>query len=217
MRPLSEIIDDNEPAWPIVEQWIAKAEIDVEVLPTERGAAESALHETQVTTRNPMGAIIYKTAGIFLDSRWLRIFGAGGNPHLQRSSPGWNVGRSEGYYLIGDDAVGGSLAINGGALGKDQGNIYYFAPDSLDWEPCNFAYSTFLVWAMTTKLREFYESLRWEGWQAEVKQLSGDQAISFCPFLFMTGPQLVERSRRAIPVAEQYDLQLDIQRQLAGQ
>jgi hypothetical protein len=119
--------------------------------------------------------------------------------------------------LVADDAVGGSFAINGGGLGEDSGNIYYYAPDSLRWEPCELRYSDFLVWAMSDKLGEFYESLRWEGWQAEVKPLTGDQAINFYPFLFAQGPPLKERSRSPVPVEEQYALQLDMQRQLGGQ
>jgi hypothetical protein len=78
-------------------------------------------------------------------------------------------------------------------------------------------YSEFLVWAMSTGLAEFYEPLRWQGWQAEVRQLTGDQALSFSPFLFTQGPPLEERSRRPIPVSELYGLQLDIQRQLDRQ
>src|SRR5439155_15137909 len=144
MRPLRELINDKEPAWPLVEQWIGEAAIDVEVLPTDRATAEAALYATQVTTRSPMGAIARNTAGLFLDTGWLRILGAGGHARLQRSLPGWNEGRSNGYYLVADDAVGGSFALNGGAFGEDKGNVYYYAPDSLRWEPCEFGYSEFL-------------------------------------------------------------------------
>src|SRR5438105_6859570 len=113
MRPLHELIDDKEPAWPLVAQWIGEAAIDVEVLPADRDTGSAALYATQVTTRSPMGAIVYKSAGLFLDSGWLRILGAGGHPRFRRSLPAWNEGRSNGYYLVADDAVGGSFAING--------------------------------------------------------------------------------------------------------
>jgi hypothetical protein len=214
MRSLSELVDRNEPAWPLVEQWIREAAVDVEVLPVDPRVGETALHATQVTTRSPMGAIVYQTAGLLLQSGWLRVLGAGGHPRFKRSLPDWNEGRSNGSYLIADDLVGGSFALNGGALGEDRGNVYYYAPDSLRWEPCSFGYSDFLVWAMSPKLNQFYDSLRWPGWQSEVSQLTADQSISFYPFLFTQGPPLKDRSRRAVPVAEQYWLQFDIQRQL---
>jgi hypothetical protein len=216
MRPVHELVDEKEPGWPLVQQWISEAVIALEVLPADRAVAEKALHGTQVTTRSPMGAIVYNSAGLLLDSGWLRILGAGGHPRFQRSLPEWNEGRTNGYYLVADDAVGGFFALNGGALGQDHGKVYYYAPDSLRWEPCDFTYSQFLVWAMSASLREFYESLRWDGWQAEVSQLTADQATSFFPFLFAEGPALKDRSREAVPVAEQYALQFDIQRQLDG-
>src|ERR1700724_1908741 len=141
MRSLRELIDDSEPAWPLVEQWIGKAAIDVDVLLADPAAGEAALYATQITTRSPLGAIAYQAAGLLIDSGWLRVLGAGGHPRFHRSLPGWNKGRSNGYLLVADDAVGGFFALNGGALGKDRGDIYYFAPDSLKWESCKFGYS----------------------------------------------------------------------------
>ena len=60
------------------------------------------------------------------------------------------------------------------------------------------------------------DSLRWEGWGAEVKQLAGDQAINVYPFLWAKGLPIKERHRGPVPVAEQWALQLDLQRQLDG-
>jgi hypothetical protein len=216
MRALSELIDRNEPAWPLVQQWISEASVPVEVLPTDAAAGDAALYATQVTTRSPMGAIAHNAAGIFIDHGWLRVLGAGKHPRIQRSLPEWNEGRSDRFYLVADDVVGGFFAINGGSLGKDLGNIYFYAPDSLRWEPCRFGYSLFLVWAMSDKLKEFYDSWRWEGWVAEVMELSGDQAVGIYPFLCAKGPPIKERHRGPVPVAEQWALQLDLQRQLDG-
>lgn len=213
-RPIQDLIDESDPAWPIVEQWARDAQISIEVLPTDRAAGEAALSAVQVTTRSPMGAICYHAAGMFLDHGWLRILGAGGHDRFERSLPGWNEGRSNGFYLVADDAIGGSFAMNGGGLGEDRGNLYYYAPDTLAWEPCEFGYSTFLEWAVSDGLQKFYEPLRWDGWQSEVAQLTGDQSINFFPFLFAEGRPLAERSRRPLPVAEQYGLQLDMQQQL---
>jgi hypothetical protein len=214
MRLLSDLIDRKESAWPIVQQWIDAASVPVEVLPADPAAGEAALYAAQVTTRSPMGAIAHHGAGILIDNGWLRVVGAGKHPRFERSLPAWNEGRSNGFYLVADDAVGGFFAINGGALGDDPGNIYFNAPDSLHWEACGFGYSDFLVWALSPKLHEFYESLRWDGWVAEVKQLSGDQVLNIYPFLFTEGPPIKERCRRPVPVAEQYGMQFDIQRQL---
>jgi hypothetical protein len=216
MRALSELIDREEPAWPLVQRWVGEASVPVEVLAADRAAGDAALRATQVTTRSPMGAIAHNAAGIFIDNGWVRVLGAGKHPRFQRSLPEWNAGRSNGFYLVADDAVGGFFALNGGARGEDPGKVYFYAPDALRWEPCGFGYSEFLVWAMSGELHQFYDSLRWDDWGSEVKRVSGDQAINTYPFLWAKGPPIKERHRRAVPVAELWALQLDVQQQLEG-
>ena len=85
MRALSELIDRKEPAWPLVQQWIAEATMLVEVLPADPAAGDAALYATQVTTRSPMGAIAHNAAGIFIDNGWLRVLGSGKHQRIQRS------------------------------------------------------------------------------------------------------------------------------------
>jgi hypothetical protein len=63
MRDLSALIDENEPAWPMLQQWFSEATNQVEVLPASDSSRAQALWETQVTTRSPMGAIIHETGG----------------------------------------------------------------------------------------------------------------------------------------------------------
>jgi len=46
---------------------------------------KSALVAVQVTTRSPMGAIIYETGGILVDHGWIRILGSGCEPSEETS------------------------------------------------------------------------------------------------------------------------------------
>ena len=153
MRPLHELINRDDPAFPLVRQWVEAAVHPVEILPPS-ALREDALVQTQVTTRSPMGAIVYETGGILVDGGWLRILGSG-HARLARTLPAWNAGRGDGFYLVADDAVGGFFAINGGALGEDVKNLYYFAADSLDWEPLEGGYSDFLQWAFSGRFDRF--------------------------------------------------------------
>lgn len=150
MRPLSELLNVDEPAWPLVQQWISEAKNDIGVLPPPADSGHE-LELAQVTVRSPMGAIVYHTGGLFIDHGWLRILG-GGHPRLPRTLMGWNSGRTvqnsgeqSGFLLIADDVLGGFFAINGGALGPDVRNIYYFAPDALRWESLERGYTGFLT------------------------------------------------------------------------
>ena len=150
-RSLQELLNTDEPAWPLVQSWLGEATNAVEVLPPSESARGEALVATQVTTRSPMGAVIYETGGLLVDHGWLRVLGSG-HPRLPRSLPGWNLGRCwrdpdapAPFLLIADDTVGGFFALNGGALGEERGNVYYFAPDSLAWETLGAGYSDFLL------------------------------------------------------------------------
>jgi hypothetical protein len=212
MRSLNELINRDDPGFPLVRQWVEAAIRPVEILPPS-DAREDALVQTQVTTRSPMGAVVYETGGILVDGGWLRVLGSG-HARLTRTLPAWNAGRSDGFYLVADDAVGGFFAINGGALGDDVKNLYYFAPDSLNWEPLEIGYSEFLQWAFSGKLDAFYDWIRWHGWEAEVPTLHGDRCYAFYPFLFTREGKGGCGRRSEVPIAEAWGLQMDLRKQL---
>lgn len=217
MRPLEELINRDEPAWPTVQQWIAEAVVPVEVLPVDPQSANDALLATQVTTRSPMGSIVHNSAGIFIDNGWLRFLAGGGHPRFLRSLPSWNDGKSDRFYLVADDVLGGFFAINGGLFGEDIGNVYYYAPDSLQWEACDLSYSELFIWAISDRMGAFYESCRWDNWPTESRELNGDQAFCVYPYLWAAGPSIGERHRGVVPVAESWTLQLDLQKQFDGE
>ena len=214
-RPLTALINTEDPGWPLVQGWIAAAKNKVQVLPKTAGRADSALLAAQVTTRSPMGAIVYETGGLLVDNGWLRILGSG-SPGLNRDLMGWNTDKTKGLLLIADDVLGGFFALNGGAFGPNTlGKIYYFAPDNLEWEALDMGYSDFLVFCFSGNLDKFYDGMRWKNWQTEVARLDGNQGISCVPFLFTKeGKDLNKVSRKAVPIAELWGLHNDFRKQL---
>lgn len=214
-RTLQELLDTPEPAWALVQEWLAKATNPVEVLPSSDPQRGAALVAAQVTVRSPMGAVIYETGGLLIDRGWLRVLGSG-HRRLPRSLPQWNHGRSwhdlsqpPPFLLVADDAVGGFFAVNGGALGDEPGKVYYFAPDSLEWENTELGYTDFLNWCLSGDLANYYEAFRWPGWEAEVRKLGGDQCIGIYPPLWTEGPPPGERHRGVVPLAEAYSMYVD--------
>jgi hypothetical protein len=221
MRSLDELIVTSEAAWPEVSGWIAEATNPVEVLPVDGAAREPALLKLQVTTRSPMGAIVFETGGLLVDTGWLRILGSG-HPRLPRTLPEWNAGRtwlkadsSPPCLLVADDVLGGLFAINGGGLRAKPGSVCYFAPDTLAWEDMEMGYSDFIWWALTGDLAKFYETWRWPNWQNEVASLTGDQGFAVYPFLWAEGSSIAERSRSVVPMAELFAFHLHALDQLA--
>ena len=150
MKSLQDLLSDD-PAWPLVREWIAAASNRVEVLPAREPDRSRALEESQVTTRSPMGALVYETGGLLIDGGWIRVLGSG-HPRVPRTLPGWNKGRTwieeqsaPPLLVVADDVVGGSFAINGGALDGPPGQVHYFAPDRLAWVSLDKGYSEFLA------------------------------------------------------------------------
>jgi hypothetical protein len=89
-RPLQEFLNVDEPAWPLIQSWLREATNAVEGLTPSAPARSEALVATQVTTRSPMGAVIYETCGLLVVHGWLRLLGSG-HSHLPRSLPEWNL------------------------------------------------------------------------------------------------------------------------------
>jgi hypothetical protein len=221
MRTVEELINTKEPGWPVVQGWIKEATNKVEILSGDSVKGREALYKTQVTTRSPMGAIIYSTGGILIDHGWIRILGSG-NSRLNRSLPDWNKGISINefgeqppFLLIADDVVGGYFAINGGAFGEDFGKVYYLAPDNLKWESLGMTYTEFLFFCFNGKLDKFYKSLRWKNWEKEVAALDGNEVFNFYPFLWTKeGKNIDKCSRKNVPIHEQYQLNINMRKQL---
>ena len=214
-RNLKELIDTNEPAFEMLQQLVADAEVPCELLPPgpER---EKALLYLQVTTHSTLGALAYDTGGLLIDDGWVRLLGSG-HPKLKRTLHDWNSTRTDGaFYLLGDDAAGGFFAINGGAFGDDLGSIYYWAPDSLEWESLELGHTDFVAAFLTNQIEAFYEALRWPTWREDLRTVSSDQCFTFFPFLW-TAEGTIEHSQSAIvPVSELWDAKVDIARQLYG-
>lgn len=208
MRTLEELVDLDDPAMPAVRRWFDEAQRPYEVLPPSERRGD-LLVALQVTTRSTMGAIAFETGGILIDHGWLRLLGSG-HAKLPRDLVNWNADRSSGYLLVADDAVGGFFAVNGGALGGDLGSVYYWAPDTLEWEPLGLGYTDFLCWVLSERLDTFYQGLRWTGWEADLQQLAVDQCFSFYPFLWTKEGSVESSSRKAIPVAEQFSLNVEL-------
>jgi len=117
MRPLDELIDKEEPGIALVQKFLSEGSVPYTVLPASSDSG-AALYKVQVTTRSPMGAIVYETGGILVDGGWLKIIGSGCE-EMTRSLPSWNkdIMRDDlSAYLVADDVLGGFFAINGGCL-----------------------------------------------------------------------------------------------------
>jgi hypothetical protein len=209
MQSLDELINKTDPAWPLVQKWLDSAKNKAEVLPFDSAQAKQVLYDTQVSTYSTLGAVIYNTGGIMIDNGWLRILGAG-SARLNRSVSEWNKGKTikaygdkPDYLLVADDAAGGFFAINYGAFGADLKNIYYLAPNSLNWEPLGLGYSEFILFCLESDLSAFYKGLRWSAWNQFISNLDGSKSYSFRPYLWTPEGADIDKCTRKLVTTEE--------------
>ena len=68
MKTLEELLDKNS-AWLILRDWFASAKNHYEILPSYAEDASAALVGMQLSTRSPLGAIVYETGGVLIDHK----------------------------------------------------------------------------------------------------------------------------------------------------
>jgi len=209
MQSADELINKTDPAWPLVQKWIDSAKNKIEVLPLDSVKAKEVLYQMQVSTYATLGAVIYNSGGIMVDNGWIRILGSG-STKLNRTISDWNKGKTikeygdkPDYLLVADDAVGGFFAINYGAFGSDLKNIYYLAPNSLNWEPLGYGYGEFILFCFDSDLSKFYKGLRWASWDQFIGNLDGNKSYSFRPYLWTEEGADIDKCTRKLVTTEE--------------
>lgn len=218
MKSIEQLVDINEHAWQEIQDVLNQGETPYTILPKKDLQAQTTLLQMQITTKSYLGCIAYETGGILFDQGWIKLLGSG-NEHIYGDLLSWN-GQSQPEsessiitqplakaLVVAYDVVGGFFALNGGGLGE-QASIYYFAPDTLEWEDTELSYSEFVVWLASGRLSQFYETMRWNGWQDDISALSPDRAIHFYPPLWTQEGSTDQSSKKAVPVAEFWNMNI---------
>ena len=118
--------------------------------------------------------------------------------------------------VVGFDVLGGRFALNGGALTGDHGEVNYWGPDTLEWQPIGTGHSGWIEWSLSGGLSDFYASMRWPGWEVEAAQTTGRDGISIYPPLFTEqAHDLGAASRRIAPFDEILAMNAEFERQVA--
>ncbi|WP_233507896.1 DUF2625 family protein [Spongiactinospora gelatinilytica] len=228
---LHELIDGNDPAWPLLQEEFATTSVPLQVFAGDPEQGRSCLLQLQVSVESYLGALALHSGGLILDCGWLRVFGGSSMtgvdalPSLAQINrfpavfdPGW---RPIDGLIVGQDILGGVFALNGHDPGAAErpgapGEVLYFAPESLEWEALEMGYGTWVNWLLSGRLEGFYDGLRWPGWQAEASVLTLAQGIAVHPFLWSkeAHTDLPSTSRRAVPMSELLRLNIDFCRKL---
>jgi len=213
MKPLSELLNNQKKGWDVITQWSSNARNKIEILSKDNLRADSALYQSQLEASSPLGAVVYGCGGILIEDGWIRILGSGCT-RLDRSLPDWNKGKStfkskdqSNFLLVGDDVIGGIYGMK--TEGPDNttiGKIYYFGPNSLQWEATGLSYIGFINFCFSGNLQSFYGDFQWHNWQEEVKRINGNEVISCYPLLWTKEGKEMKSNRKIVSIQKQWEL-----------
>jgi hypothetical protein len=84
--------------------------------------------------------------------------------------------------------------------------------------PLGTGYGAWLSWILPGGLEQFYQELRWPGWEREPTALAPGQGIAVYPFLWSAEAHrdLAATSRRPVPMRELLGLNGEFYSQLGG-
>lgn len=170
----------------------------------ERGI--KSLDILQITSKSALDSIVLNTSGIVIDN-WIRILGHESN--VNKGIVSYNSIGKDGVatkvdkmLIIADDVVGGLFALNAGKFTEKIGEVWYFAPDTLEWESLEMKYSEFIAWTAQGNVDEFYRTIRWSTWREDCKKVKFNEAILIYPFLWSNEIQLEKSDKKIVPTEE---------------
>lgn len=190
--------------WNAIIKSIEESEKDIQLLPIEQIVLNDIEQKYKIAPESTIGCIIYNTGGMVID-HWIRLYGAGKLNFAERNQifPYNDI-------VIGEDILGGLFII------LENGNIAYFAPDTLEMEDMEISFSQFLYWCVQGDTDTFYIDYRWENWKDEIRNMDLDKGVSFYPFLWAEADGIEARHREQIAMKEIISLEFDFLKQMTN-
>jgi hypothetical protein len=215
-----EALTEVNDAWQLLADLVDASPVGARVVARDEARSRECLVRLQVTTRSALGGLAYNCGGIVIDHGWLRILG-GGHEGLRSLSEANHMpvptaaSTSPGFLVVAEDVLGGRFAVDGGERGVEPGTVCYFGPDSLSWVDLGVGHGQFVERMLCGATTEFYDDLRWPGWEREVAVVGLDKGLSLWPPPFSAeGQDVGAVSRAVVPHAELVHFYEDMARQL---
>ena len=201
--------------WQEIMTFIRESNRDVKLLEGDEKTGREECFDLNIPEKSLLYEIVCNTGGIVIDD-WIRIFGQT-KDNIGISHYNKEFGASHeltGLFVVASDIVGGLFAININRFEDEANSIWYFAPDTLEWECLEMKYSEFFSWALQGNIDEFYETMRWNGWEKDAKEVGFDQGILIYPFLWANECIIDKADKKAVPFDELVALNFENEKRL---
>ncbi len=171
--------------------------------------------ELNIPNDSVLASVVMNCNGIYVDN-WIRILGQGNE--MRNGVLYYNTllddSCLEGMFIVANDVVGGIYAINISRFEIDKSKIWYFAPDTLEWESLGMKYSDFIAWTAQGNISEFYESMRWDSWKNDCKKVELNTGYLIYPFLWAKECDKNTASKKVVLFDELMKLNFDYSKKL---
>lgn len=215
MRTLDELLERDEPALPLLCEWIddPAGNGGILFLPAEAVAGDT-LVRLQVTTRSMLGTLAYETGGISIADGLVRLLGSGAERSIIQTAKIAGCPMDGSYpdiIIVGDDVFGGLFALNGGRFGTErQGQVFHLAADDTVWVPLGVGHSDFIHWCLTGDLSALYAPFTYLDVFAMRPLPAFEGTLSFYPFLWTKEGKDRQPSVQVISADESLKLRLEL-------
>lgn len=197
--------------WSKIKQMLYESKHEMIIFEGTIDAGQSECEKLSIPKDSVLATVVKNCSGIYIDN-WIRILGQGNEK--QNGVMHYNCCLLEhsiikGMFIVANDVVGGIYAINISGFETDKNKIWYFAPDTLEWESLGMKYLDFIAWAAQGNLNDFYEAMRWDEWRNDCKKLEFNTCYLIYPFLWAKECDINTASKKIVLLDELISLNFD--------
>ncbi|SFV04438.1 DUF2625 family protein [Butyrivibrio sp. INlla21] len=203
--------------WHEVKAYIEKSNRNIILFEGEEQVGREQCLTLNIPEKTLLYEIVCNSSGIIIDN-WIRIMGqTNSNNGIEYYNKIIEDSQEiAGLFIVASDILGGLFAININRFEDGKNNIWYFAPDTLEWENLAMKYSDFISWALQGNIDDFYEAMRWDNWNSIAEDVSVDQGILVYPFLWAKECDVEKAEKKVVPFNEIIALNFDYKKRLFG-
>lgn len=201
--------------WKEILDIVYKSNKNIDVIAGSKELGAEECNNLKIPDDSVLYSVVTNSNGIIINN-WIRLWGQNSNDN--HGVEYYNLlfqNDIEGLFLVASDVLGGLFAINLNKFNEGINLIWYFAPDTLEWECMDMQYNEFLAWSIQGNIDEFYSTMRWNNWKEDVKNIGINYALLIYPFLWARECDIEMASKKVVSIDELIKINFEYHNKLA--
>lgn len=172
----------------------------------------SIIEKLNINEESVLGQVLLNVSGVVIND-YLRIW-CNDEPNILLQNNKVKQFYAGNKLIVANDIWGGLFAISNGDFEGNRRDIWYFAPDLLEWENLDINYAEFLSWTCGNGVGKFYQSFICKDIDSISREVNVNQAILIYPFLWAKECNLETADKKVVPLEELIAINADYQKKL---